>query len=146
MSTGLPSVCHFSTVHSGVEIRIVRKQLASLAKAGYPSWLVIPGTAQDVEECKQLGIRMIALSDPSQGDRLRRATTLAARGLELTTPRDMWIANSAGEFAESVAAALGDASERARRSASARAIVAHSYARASVVDRLACTFAKALAT
>ena len=80
---GLPSVCHFSTVHSGVEIRIVRKQLASLAKAGYPAWLVIPGTADDVAEAAALGIRMIPLCEPSQGDRLRRATTLAARALRL---------------------------------------------------------------
>ncbi|MFT3800667.1 MAG: glycosyltransferase [Burkholderiaceae bacterium] len=79
----LPSVCHFSTVHSGVEIRIVRKQLASLAKAGYPAWLVIPGTADDVAEAAAMGIRMIPLCEPSQGDRLRRATTLAARAFRL---------------------------------------------------------------
>ncbi|MFT4101210.1 MAG: glycosyltransferase [Burkholderiaceae bacterium] len=76
-------ICHFSTVHSGVEIRIVRKELASLARAGYEAWLVIPGTAADVEEAARLGIRMIALSEPSQGQRLRRATTLAARAFRL---------------------------------------------------------------
>ena len=37
-------ICHFSTVHRGVEIRIVRKELASLAAAGYDAHAVIAAT------------------------------------------------------------------------------------------------------
>ncbi len=65
-------------MHSGVEIRIVRKELASLARAGYDAHIVIPCTQADVDEMRGMGITATRLCDPSEGgSRMARMTTRA---------------------------------------------------------------------
>jgi glycosyltransferase involved in cell wall biosynthesis len=62
-------VCHISSVHSGVEIRIVRKQLATLARAGFDANLVIPASAAEVVEMRAMGITTDALTPaPGSGE------------------------------------------------------------------------------
>ncbi len=78
------SVCHLSSVHSGVEIRIVRKELASLARAGYRARVVIPCTERDAAEMRTLGIEPTPLADPDgTRGRAARMTRLAARTLRM---------------------------------------------------------------
>ncbi len=67
-------VCHFSTVHRGVEIRIVRKELASLAAAGYDAHAVIAATPEEVAEAAALGITIHPLQDQPEAGRLSRMT------------------------------------------------------------------------
>ncbi len=62
-------VCHISSVHNGVEIRIVRKQLATLARAGFDAHLVIPATPAEVQEMSAMGITTHALQPtPGSGE------------------------------------------------------------------------------
>ncbi len=70
----LPRVCHVSTVHRGVEIRIIRKELASLAAAGYDAHAVIAATPEEVAEAASLGITIHPLQDRPGAGRLSRMT------------------------------------------------------------------------
>lgn len=74
------SVCHVSSVHRGVEIRIVRKQLATLAQAGYRARLVIPATASEVAEMSGMGITTSALAEYTGGE-FGRMTLFAAKAI-----------------------------------------------------------------
>ena len=47
-------ICHISTVHRGVEIRIIRKEVASMAEAGYDAHAVIAATPEEVAEAARL--------------------------------------------------------------------------------------------
>lgn len=74
-------VCHISSVHSGVEIRIVRKQLATLARAGFDAQLVIPATSAEVEEMRAMGITTSALPTAKAGSELSRMVTLGSQAI-----------------------------------------------------------------
>lgn len=74
-------VCHISSVHSGVEIRIVRKELATLAQAGYDAHLVIPASDQEATEIRSLGINITQLPRGASTGHLRR---MLARGAMAT--------------------------------------------------------------
>src|SRR5438046_6669609 len=51
-------VCHFSSAHRGLDIRIFRKECVSLAKAGYDTHLVINATTADVAEAALHGVTL----------------------------------------------------------------------------------------
>lgn len=70
-------VCHLSSVHRGLDIRIFRKQCASLAKAGYDTHLVISASAADVVDAARQGVTVHAL--PAAPGRLRRMLLDAGR-------------------------------------------------------------------
>ncbi len=74
-------VCHISSVHSGVEIRIVRKQLATLAQAGYDAHLVIPASDQEAAEIRAMGISITPLPRGKSTGHLAR---MLARGAMAT--------------------------------------------------------------
>lgn len=67
-------VCHVSTVHRGVEIRIIRKELASLAQAGYEAHAIIGATPEEVAEAARLGITIHPLVERPGSGRLSRMT------------------------------------------------------------------------
>ena len=67
-------ICHFSTVHRGVEIRIVRKELASLAAAGYDAHAVIAATPEEVAEAAKLGVTIHPLQERPGAGRVSRMT------------------------------------------------------------------------
>ncbi|MDO4905408.1 MAG: glycosyltransferase [Lautropia sp.] len=67
-------ICHVSTVHRGVEIRIIRKELASLAAAGYEAHAVIAATPAEVAEAAQLDVTIHALTEQPGSGRLARMT------------------------------------------------------------------------
>ncbi|MDO4232199.1 MAG: glycosyltransferase [Lautropia sp.] len=67
-------VCHVSTVHRGVEIRIIRKELASLAQAGYEAHAIIGATPEEVAEAAQLDVTIHPLVERPGSGRLSRMT------------------------------------------------------------------------
>lgn len=67
-------ICHVSTVHRGVEIRIIRKELASLAQAGYEAHAIISATPEEVAEAARLGITIHPLNERPGSGRLSRMT------------------------------------------------------------------------
>lgn len=68
-------VCHVSTVHRGVEIRIIRKELASMVEAGYEGHAIIAATPEEVAEAATLGITIHPLEENARsGGRLTRMT------------------------------------------------------------------------
>ena len=70
-----PRICHVSTVHRGVEIRIVRKELASLAAAGYDAHAIISATTEEIAEAARLGVTIHPLAENARtGGRLTRMT------------------------------------------------------------------------
>nr|WP_315397255.1 glycosyltransferase family 4 protein [uncultured Duganella sp.] len=69
-------ICHFSSVHPGLDIRIYRKQCVSLARAGFDVHLVIGADAAQVAEAAGAGVTVHPLA-PATGGRLRR---MVARG------------------------------------------------------------------
>jgi len=56
-------ICHISTVHRGVEIRIIRKEVASMAEAGYDAHAVIAATPEEVAEAVRLGVTIHPLKE-----------------------------------------------------------------------------------
>ena len=56
-------ICHISTVHRGVEIRIIRKEVASMAEAGYDAHAVIAATPEEVAEAARLGVTIHPLKE-----------------------------------------------------------------------------------
>lgn len=58
-------VCHLSSAHSGLDVRIFVKECASLAAAGYDTHLVINATAQDVAKAALKGVSVHPLAPPS---------------------------------------------------------------------------------
>lgn len=67
-------ICHVSTVHRGVEIRIVRKELASLAAAGYDAHAIIAATPAEVAEAARIGVTIHPLEERPDSSRLGRMT------------------------------------------------------------------------
>lgn len=72
MATGgaVTRICHFSSAHQGLDIRIYRKQCLSLARAGFDTHLVISASAADIAQAAAHGIVLHPLA-PARG-RLRR--------------------------------------------------------------------------
>ena len=67
----MKKVCHFSSVHPGLDIRIYRKQCVSLAQAGFDVHLVIGATEAQIVEAAGAGVTVHALAALG-GGRLRR--------------------------------------------------------------------------
>jgi len=65
-------VCHFSSVHKGLDVRIFRKECVSLANAGYETHLVINASVADVEEAAQNGVTLHRLEYPTHSGRMSR--------------------------------------------------------------------------
>ncbi|MET0319494.1 MAG: glycosyltransferase, partial [Duganella sp.] len=65
-------VCHLSSVHRGLDIRIYRKQCVSLAAAGFDVHLVIAATPAQVAEATAAGVTVHALPGADGAGRLRR--------------------------------------------------------------------------
>ena len=65
-------VCHFSSVHHGLDIRIYRKQCVSLAQAGYQVHLVIAASKADIIEAAGAGVTIHPLDGMARESRLRR--------------------------------------------------------------------------
>jgi glycosyltransferase involved in cell wall biosynthesis len=57
-------VCHLSSAHRGLDIRICHKQCASLAAVGYDTHLVIVASNQEVAKAKVLGVTVHVLQAP----------------------------------------------------------------------------------
>lgn len=58
-------VCHLSSAHRGLDVRIFSKECVSLAEAGFDTHLVINATAQDVVAAAAKGVKLHALAPPS---------------------------------------------------------------------------------
>lgn len=58
-------VCHLSSAHQGLDIRIFSKECASLAEAGFDTHLVINATALEVKDAAKKGVTVHALASPS---------------------------------------------------------------------------------
>ena len=67
----MKKVCHFSSVHPGLDIRIYRKQCVSLAQAGFDVHLVIGADDAQIAEAAGAGVTIHPLA-PLSGGRLRR--------------------------------------------------------------------------
>ena len=67
----MKKVCHFSSVHPGLDIRIYRKQCVSLAQAGFDVHLVIGADETQVAEAAGAGVTIHPLAALPAG-RLRR--------------------------------------------------------------------------
>lgn len=52
----MTTVCHFSSAHQGLDIRIYRKQCLSLARAGFDTHLVIVAAPAEVAEAAVHGV------------------------------------------------------------------------------------------
>lgn len=57
-------VCHFSSAHRGLDVRIFHKECASLAAAGYDTHLVIVASNQEVATAQAKGVTVHALQVP----------------------------------------------------------------------------------
>lgn len=66
----MTKVCHMSSAHRGLDVRIFHKECVSLARAGYEMHLVIAASSADVTEAAAKGVTSHAL--PSPGSRLAR--------------------------------------------------------------------------
>lgn len=73
------------------------------------------------------------------------STRLAARGLSFGTPRGMWIADAASDFAEAVIDASRRPEDRARRVAHAQSLALKRHDRERIIAELACRFQALLA-
>ena len=67
----MKKVCHFSSVHPGLDIRIYRKQCVSLAQAGFDVHLIIGASAAQIAEAAGAGVTIHPLAALA-GGRLRR--------------------------------------------------------------------------
>jgi glycosyltransferase involved in cell wall biosynthesis len=63
-------VCHLSTAHKGLDVRIFWKECLSLASAGYDTHLVIQANIDEVKRAGQLGVTVHKLVTPR--NRLQR--------------------------------------------------------------------------
>lgn len=57
-------VCHLSSAHRGLDVRIFHKECASLAAAGYDTHLVIVASTQEVAKAQAMGVTVHALQAP----------------------------------------------------------------------------------
>lgn len=83
----MSKVCHLSSVHHGLDIRIYRKQCVSLAAAGLDVHLVIGATAEQVAEAAAAGVTLHRLL-PAGGGRVRRALAHAWRTYRIARALD----------------------------------------------------------
>ncbi|MEO5934860.1 MAG: glycosyltransferase family 4 protein [Duganella sp.] len=67
----MKKICHFSSVHPGLDIRIYRKQCVSLAQAGFDVHLVIGADEAQIAEAAGAGVTIHPLA-PLAGGRVRR--------------------------------------------------------------------------
>lgn len=72
-------VCHLSSVHKGLDIRIFHKECVSLAKAGYDTHLVIGAKPADVEEAARYGVTVHPIDYIPKANRLARMSFHARR-------------------------------------------------------------------
>lgn len=68
----MPKVCHLSSAHHGLDIRIFRKECVSLARAGFDTHLVINGRPEDVVEAARHGVTLHPLKYVPEERRLAR--------------------------------------------------------------------------
>lgn len=68
--TNIMIICHMSSVHKGLDIRIFRKECLSLVANGYQVNLVINATEEEASEAKSLGINLIPMISPN--NRIKR--------------------------------------------------------------------------
>ncbi len=66
-------VCHMTSAHKSQDVRILKKQCTSLAKAGYEVYLVAPGDSYE-----ENGVRVIGVGE-NVGGRLKRMTQMSKR-------------------------------------------------------------------
>lgn len=57
-------VCHLSSAHRGLDVRIFHKECVSLAVAGYDTHLVIVASEQEVATAQAMGVTVHALKAP----------------------------------------------------------------------------------
>ena len=57
-------VCHLSSAHQGLDVRIFHKQCAALANAGYETHLVIRANQQEVDTAAKKNVQVHALDAP----------------------------------------------------------------------------------
>ena len=62
----MTKVCHLSSAHVGLDVRIFHKECVSLAAAGYETHLVICASSRDVELAETEGVKLHALT-PATG-------------------------------------------------------------------------------
>lgn len=72
-------ICHMSSVHHGLDIRIFRKECVSLAAAGYETHLVANATAADAAEAGIHGVTLHPLPPRRKKSRLSRMSLHAWR-------------------------------------------------------------------
>lgn len=72
-------VCHMSSAHRGLDIRIFRKECVSLAAAGFDTHLVINATAADVAEAQTHGVTVHPLTYVPEARRFSRMSVHAWR-------------------------------------------------------------------
>jgi len=65
-------VCHMSSVHRSLDIRIFHKECVSLARAGYDTHLIINANRDDVKEAARHGVTVHALKYVPEKRRLSR--------------------------------------------------------------------------
>ncbi|MGE0002763.1 MAG: glycosyltransferase family 4 protein [Fimbriimonadaceae bacterium] len=75
-------VCHLTTVHGPFDVRILHKECASLAAAGYDVSLVVPHTGQEVRQ----SVRIVPIERPRS--RLARMLGTAAQCLRAAISED----------------------------------------------------------
>lgn len=70
------TICHLSSVHRGLDIRIYRKECLALVKAGFAVHLVIDASAADVMEAARAGVTVHRLEQAGQAAQGRLARVL----------------------------------------------------------------------
>jgi glycosyltransferase involved in cell wall biosynthesis len=71
-SLKMKRICHMSSVHRGLDIRIFHKECVSLAKAGYETHLITNATQDEVKEAALHGVKLHALQFVPETKRLSR--------------------------------------------------------------------------
>jgi glycosyltransferase involved in cell wall biosynthesis len=84
----MSKLCHMSSVHRGLDIRIYRKQCVSLARAGHDVHLVIDATSAEASEAAAAGVTLHRLGSPNGGGRLRRMLAHAWRTYRIAKALD----------------------------------------------------------
>jgi glycosyltransferase involved in cell wall biosynthesis len=81
-------ICHLSSVHRGLDIRIFWKECMSLAKAGYDTHLVINATAADVAEAAAHGVTVHGMECEQSAGRFSRMSVHAWRCYQIAKSLD----------------------------------------------------------
>lgn len=84
----MATICHLSCVHTGLDIRIYRKQCVALARAGHTVHLVIAATPDEVREAAAAGITVHCLPSPARMGRWQRMLWLAWRCYRLAAAQN----------------------------------------------------------